>query len=95
MDIVRCVSCDGYGWFEDEDEAQDCDWCGGVGYTYRDEGGVDRRIPPGDYPQVSDRLEQLEVERLRQIGYTGQARRPWEQAVRRRTDAADADPSAG
>ncbi|HEX2906980.1 MAG TPA: hypothetical protein VHO69_08980 [Phototrophicaceae bacterium] len=82
MEIVRCVSCDGYGWFEDEAGAPDCNWCGGVGYIYRDENGVDRHIPASDYPVVAERLEQLEIERLREIGYTGAAKRPWEQAVR-------------
>lgn len=87
MDIVRCVSCDGYGWFEDDDgSAQDCDWCGGVGYVYRDSNGVDRRIPESDYPQVAGRLEQLEIQRLREIGYTGEAKHPWQQAIRRKRD---------
>ena len=90
MDIVRCVSCDGYSWFEDDDgSAQDCDWCGGVGYVYRDPNGVDRRIPESDYPQVADRLEQLEIERLREIGYTGEAKHPWQQAVRKARPATD------
>lgn len=81
---MRCVSCDGYGWFEDDDgSTQDCDWCGGVGYVYRDANGVDRRIPESDYQQVADRLEQLETQRLRDLGYTGDAKRPWEQAIRR------------
>ena len=55
MQIVRCVSCEGYGWFEDEftGEAADCDWCGGTGYVYRDDRGVDRRIPPADYGRVA------------------------------------------
>jgi hypothetical protein len=84
MEIVRCASCDGFGWSEDDDgQAQDCDWCGGIGYTYRDPQGVDRRIPPGDYETVAGRLEQLETERMRALGYTGAAKRPWEQAIRR------------
>lgn len=83
MDIVRCESCEGYGWFEDEEgQAQDCDWCGGVGYVYRDTDGLDHHIPPTDYQSVSDRLEQLETERLREMGYTGEAKKPWEQKIR-------------
>lgn len=83
MDIVRCASCEGFGWFEDEDGVtQDCDWCGGIGYTYHDENGLDRRIPPEDYETVSSRLEQLEIERLRAMGYTGEAKKPWEQKIR-------------
>jgi hypothetical protein len=83
MEIVRCASCDGYGWFEGEDgEAEECDWCGGIGYTYRDESGVDRRIPPADYEAVAPELERLETERLREMGYTGAAVRPWEQKIR-------------
>ena len=47
MEIVQCASCDGYGWITDEFEGatDDCDWCGGTGYVYRDENGVDHRIP--------------------------------------------------
>lgn len=87
MDIVRCVSCDGFGWFEEDGErATDCEWCGGIGYTYRDAAGRDRRIPRADYEAVSQRLEQLETERMREIGYTGEARKPWEQAIRQRRD---------
>lgn len=84
MEIVRCISCEGYGWFEDElsFEAVDCDWCGGVGYVYRDEAGIDHRIPPADYGRVADQLEELERQRLREIGYTGEAKKPWEQDVR-------------
>jgi hypothetical protein len=84
MQIVRCVSCDGYGWFEDDDSrATDCDWCGGAGYVYRDAQGVDRRIPEADYGRVANTLETLEVERMRELGYTGDAKKPWEQAIRR------------
>jgi hypothetical protein len=86
MDIVRCISCDGFGWFEDDGQAADCEWCGGIGYTYRDAAGHDRRIPRADYEAVSERLEQLEAERMREIGYTGEARKPWEQAIRQRRD---------
>ena len=88
MDIVQCVSCEGFGWFEDEDgQTQDCDWCGGIGYTYRDANRVDRRIPVSDYEALAAQLEQLETERLRAMGYTGEAKKPWEQKIRQnRTD---------
>lgn len=80
--IVICPSCEGFGWFEDEDAAaHDCDWCGGIGYIYRTE-GMDRPIPPQDYAAVSDRLEQLETQRLRAMGYSGEAKKPWEQKIR-------------
>jgi hypothetical protein len=72
----------------DEDGVtEDCDWCGGAGYVYRGGDGADRRIPEADYPQVADMLEQLEVERLRKMGYSGEAKKPWEQAVRKRGDS--------
>ena len=82
--LARCPSCEGIGWFEDEfsAEAQDCDWCGGVGYVYRRTDGTDRRIPPSDWGRLADALEQLELERLREMGYTGSAKKPWEQAIR-------------
>jgi hypothetical protein len=83
MEIVRCVSCEGYGWFEEDGQAEDCDWCGGIGYVYRDAAGIDQRIPRGDYAAVSERLEALETERLREMGYQGEARKPWEQDVRK------------
>jgi hypothetical protein len=87
MDIVRCVSCEGYGWFEDDDgQAQDCDWCSGIGYVYRDADGLDKRIPPADYEKVSAQLEQLETQRLRDLGYTGEAKKPWEQKIRQGLD---------
>jgi hypothetical protein len=90
MDIVRCASCEGFGWFEDDDGlVQDCDWCGGIGYTYRDASGLDRRIPVSDYEQVSDQLEQLETQRLREMGYTGEAKKPWEQKIRQQRDNGD------
>ncbi|MEZ4668102.1 MAG: hypothetical protein R3E39_09310 [Anaerolineae bacterium] len=83
MLIIPCPSCEGFGWFEDDDAvAQDCEWCGGIGYVYRDENGLDRRIPPADYEAVAGQLEQLETERLRAMGYTGQAKKPWEQKIR-------------
>lgn len=84
--IVRCPSCDGYGWISDEfgdEETTDCDWCGGTGYIYRDEHGVDHAIPPADYGRVADQLEQLERERMREIGYTGEAKRMEDQEIRK------------
>lgn len=87
MNIIRCLSCDGFGWFEDDGgEAQDCDWCGGIGYLYRDANGLDRRIPATDYEGVADRLELLETERMREIGYSGEAKKPWEQKIRQQRD---------
>lgn len=85
MDVVRCASCDGYGWTEDEftGEIADCDWCGGTGYVYRDSSGLDHKIPEHDYGRVADTLEQLEAQRLREMGYTGSARHPADQPVRR------------
>ena len=78
-EIIRCPSCDGYAWVEAEDgSAEDCDWCGGVGYVYRAADGLQRRIPAADYGRVAAALERLELERLREIGYTGEAKRPWE-----------------
>jgi hypothetical protein len=85
MQIVRCPSCDGYGWVEDDDgKVQDCDWCSGVGYVYRDEQGVDHPIPESDYPHVANTLERLEQERMRDLGYSGSARHPREQDIRRK-----------
>lgn len=85
FEIVRCSSCDGYGWFEDDEtfESVDCDWCDGTGYIYRDDKGIDRKIPPEDYGKVSAKLEQLETERLRDMGYSGTAKHPDEQAIRK------------
>lgn len=87
MTIVRCLSCEGYGWLEDDftGEAADCDWCGGAGYVYRDEQGIDHKIPLADYGKVADTLEKLEQERLREMGYSGQAKKPWEQDIRKGT----------
>ncbi len=83
MEIVRCAACDGYGWLDDDEDGEiECRWCGGIGYVYRDAQGVDRRIPPSDYERQAETLERLELERLREIGYSGQAKKPWEQAVR-------------
>jgi hypothetical protein len=83
MDIVRCAACDGYGWLDDDEEGEiECRWCDGIGYVYRDERGVDRRIPSADYERHAETLERLELERLREIGYTGTSKKPWEQRVR-------------
>lgn len=86
---MRCTACDGYGWVEEEAddfggeaEGIECKWCGGIGYVYRDEKGVSRRIPPEDYATQAETLERLELERLREIGYTGQAKQPWQQQIR-------------
>ena len=86
--IVRCASCEGFGWFEDDfsGEAEDCDWCGGAGYVYRDDAGRDTPISKADYASVADELEQLELERLRELGYQGAARKPWQQAIRKDTN---------
>ena len=93
--IVRCASCEGYGWFEDEfsGQVEDCDWCGGVGYVYRDQAGNDMPIPPADFAAVAEQLEQLEVERLREMGYQGHAKKPWQQVIRKDT-ALGRDPYA-
>lgn len=89
MKIVRCLSCDGFGWTQDDlsDEHEDCEWCGGIGYTYRNANQVDQIIPQADLhlPDVSQELEALETERMREMGYQGTARRPWDQAIRRGT----------
>lgn len=85
--VARCASCDGFGWHEDEfsGEAEDCDWCAGVGYVYRDAGGRDTAIPKTDFSALAEELENLELERLREMGYEGAARKPWQQAIRRDT----------
>lgn len=90
--IIRCAACDGYGWIDDSPDDLDfdegvtggveCRWCGGIGYVYQDGRGVSRRIPPEDYAAQSETLEDLELERLREIGYTGEAKKPWQQQVR-------------
>jgi hypothetical protein len=87
VSLSRCPSCDGVGWFEDELDGNvlDCDWCGGVGYVYRDAVGVDTRIPASDWGRLADQLEQLEAERMREMGYTGNAKKPWEQDIREGT----------
>lgn len=85
--IKRCISCEGYGWFEDEmgtGDVIDCDWCGGVGYVYHRD-GVDIKIPATDWGKVSDQLENLERQRMAEMGYQGEAKRPWEQDVRQGT----------
>lgn len=83
MQIIRCGSCDGYGWIDDEEAGEiDCDWCGGVGYVYRDAQGIDRRIPASEYPTVAETLEIMEIQRLREMGYTGSAKKPWQQEIR-------------
>jgi hypothetical protein len=83
--IVRCISCDGFGWFEDDftGEVEDCDWCGGVGYVYRIDNKADSPIPKADFEQVADELEHLETKRLRELGYQGQAKKPWQQDIRK------------
>lgn len=85
MTIVRCPSCDGYGWYEDDftGETEDCDWCQGVGYVYR-EGDTDTPIPRVDLqkPDVSQQLEALENQRMQELGYSGAAKKPWEQDIR-------------
>lgn len=82
MRIMRCPSCDGYAWVEDDDgSVVDCDWCDGVGYVYRDATDLDYRIPEADYGKVADELERLEIERLRELGYTGTAKKPWQRSA--------------
>jgi hypothetical protein len=91
MTPTRCISCDGYGWLKDDftDEETECDWCDGVGYIYRDEQGIDHKIPATDWGKVADALEKLEEERLREIGYTGKAKKPWDQDVRKGTQGGE------
>ncbi len=86
-DIVRCPSCDGYGWYKDDfsGETTDCAWCGGVGYVYQQPDGVQGRIPPADYDTVAETLEALEKDRMRELGYTGKPNPPWEQDIRQGT----------
>lgn len=85
--IVRCISCDGFGWFEDDfsGEAEDCDWCGGVGYVYRTANNTDAKIPRADLETVSEELERLETIRMRELGYQGNAKKPWQQDIRKDT----------
>lgn len=88
MEIVRCASCEGYGWITDEfsGEIEDCDWCHGTGYVYRDAAGIDHPIPAADYGKVADQLERLESERMRDLGYSGAAKHPKDQAIRHSDD---------
>lgn len=88
--IRRCLSCDGYGWVNDDftGESVYCDWCAGVGYVYH-HAGVDTPIPEADWDAVHDQLEALEQERLREIGFSGDARKPWEQDIRRGTQGGE------
>ncbi|MCA9907356.1 MAG: hypothetical protein KC519_01820 [Anaerolineae bacterium] len=80
---VRCPSCDGYGWISDVFDGEgECDWCQGIGYVCRDEQAVDHPIPLKRLPALAEKLEALEAERLRELGYTGQAKKPWDQAIR-------------
>ncbi len=84
MEIVRCVSCNGYGWLEENGTVEECDWCGGIGYVYRDAQRVDHRIPDADDPMIAETLEGLEQQRMRELGYTGAAKHPDQQDIRRR-----------
>jgi hypothetical protein len=85
--IVRCPSCEGYGWTEDEfsGENESCAWCDGAGYVYQGADGVQRPIPNTDYETVATELERLEKQRLHEMGYTGEAKPPWEQNIRNGT----------
>lgn len=91
--IVECISCEGYGWLEEDGQTSDCSWCGGIGYVYRDAHGHDRRIPEADYSALAEQLEALEAERMQRMGYSGTARKPWEQAIRQQR-AADGNDKA-
>ncbi len=84
--ITRCASCDGFGWFEADlsGVTEECDWCGGAGYVYH-EAGRDSVIPKADYAAAADELEALELERLRELGYQGVAKKPWQQRIRKDT----------
>lgn len=86
-DIVRCPSCDGYGWHTDEftGETDDCAWCGGIGYVYQSADGVQRPLSAQEATAAAAALEQLEAARMRELGYTGKAKPPWEQGVRKGT----------
>ncbi len=84
MQIVRCISCDGYGWLEENGTVEECDWCGGIGYVYRDSQRVDHRIMDADNPEIAAKLEVLERQRMRELGYTGEAKHPDQQEIRRR-----------
>lgn len=82
--LVRCPSCDGYGWLDDEDGGDEtCGWCNGAGYVIRDARGVDTIIPTAEYEALAGQLEALERQRLAELGYSGGPKKPWEQAIRR------------
>jgi hypothetical protein len=87
--IERCPSCDGFGWSEDEftGETEDCAWCAGIGYIYRDATGNDQTIPEADLQkeEIAKELEALETARMREMGYSGEAKKPWKQDVRKGT----------
>lgn len=89
MKIIRCPSCEGYGWVEDEfsGESEDCDWCDGIGYVYHDDKGLDHKISQDELknPEISAKLEALETERLHEMGYSGEAKKPWQQDIRKGT----------
>lgn len=95
--IVRCPSCEGYGWVQDEleDGEQDCDWCDATGYLYQDAKGIQRRIPLADYGNVANQLEALEQQRMRELGYQGSPKPPWEQTVRTGTKGGQKPPPKG
>ena len=46
---------------------------------YQLENGAQQQIPNSDYGKVADQLELLEQERMRELGYKGAAKPPWEQ----------------
>jgi hypothetical protein len=89
MEIIRCPSCDGFAWVEDDfsGASEDCDWCGAIGYLYHDDKGLDHKISRDDLKktEISTKLESLEKARLREMGFTGEAKTPWEQDVRKGT----------
>ncbi|MEM9952759.1 MAG: hypothetical protein AAF846_14220 [Chloroflexota bacterium] len=89
MQLLRCPSCDGYGWSEDDftGEAEDCGWCAGIGYVFRDDANVDHKITRDQLrdSDISAQLEALDIQRMREIGYEGDAKKPWEQAIRKGT----------
>ena len=78
-----------HAWVEDEfsAETEACDWCDGIGYIYRNDEGIEQIIPREDLKnaEISARLETLEQERLREMGYSGEAKKPWEQDIRKGT----------
>lgn len=93
MEIVRCAACDGYGWVDDDENdgesgaksagTLECVWCVGVGYVMRGDDGIDRPIPASELGRYTAELEALERERLREMGYTGEAKHPNEQPIRK------------